>query len=542
MQGLMQDVPLTTNWIFERGMRFFPTRAVVTRTATGLERATFADVGAQTRRIAAALDALGVSPDGRVATFAWNTARHLALYFAIPGSGRVMHTGNIRYFPEQLVYTFNHAEDEAVFVDRSLLPLFAKYLPQLRTLKHIVVMDDGAPAEIPDDPRVLDYTELVGAQQELDLTDRVDDEHRAAAICYTSGTTGNPKGVLYSHRSTWLHSNASLTSSAFSMNDRDRVLPVVPMFHANAWGLPYAAFLGGAALIMPGPDLSPAALLALMESEQVTVAAGVPTIWMGMVPMLAAHDLSHLRVVVCGGSAVPRSLSEAWRTTIGLPITQAWGMTEMSPLGTVCYLRDEVADADDETQASIRATQGIAPPGVDLRIVDPQTREELPWDDEHTGELEARGPWLARQYYRTDAPGEQFSPDGWLRTGDVAAISPLGYLRLVDRTKDLVKSGGEWISSVELENELMAHPLVAEAAVIALPHPKWGERPLACVVVRDGEQVSKEELLEFLRGRLSSWQVPDDVVFIDEVPKTSVGKFSKKTLRDRFADYTLPTG
>jgi fatty-acyl-CoA synthase len=540
MFGLMQDVPLTTNWIFERGERFYGGKTVVTKTATGVERSTFADVAAETRRIAAALDALGISPDGRVATFAWNTARHLALYFAIPGTGRVMHTGNIRYFPEQLVYTFEHAEDEAVFVDRSLLPLFGKYLPELSTVKHVIVMDDGAQAELPDDPRIVSYTELIGGVEEADLRGRVSDEQTAAAICYTSGTTGHPKGVLYSHRSTWLHSNACLTSSVFSLNESDTVLPVVPMFHANAWGLPYAAFLGGASLVMPGPDLSPAGLLRLMQDERVTVAAGVPTIWMGMVPLLEQHDLSALRTIVCGGSAVPKSLSESWRTKIGLPITQAWGMTEMSPLGSVCTIRSEFADLPEEQKADIRATAGIAPPGVDMRIIDTETGAELPWDDIATGELECRGPWLARQYYRTDEPGEKFSPDGWLRTGDVAAISPLGYVRLVDRTKDLVKSGGEWISSVELENEIMGHPKVAEAAVIAVAHPKWGERPLACVVIAPGETLGRDELLDYLRERLNSWQVPDDVVFIDEVPKTSVGKFSKKTLRERFADYALP--
>jgi fatty-acyl-CoA synthase len=278
-----------------------------------------------------------------------------------------------------------------------------------------------------------------------------------------------------------------------------------------------------------------------MQSQQVTVAAGVPTIWMGMVPLLEQHDLSHLRVVICGGSAVPKSLSEAWRAKIGLAITQAWGMTEMSPLGSVCTLRSELADLPEEQKADIRATAGIAPPGVDMRIVDGQTRAELPWDDQACGELECRGPWLAKQYYRTDSPGEQFSPDGWLRTGDVAAISPLGYLRLVDRTKDLVKSGGEWISSVALENEIMGHPKVAEAAVIAIAHPKWSERPMACVVLQPGASLTRDELLDYLRERLSSWQAPDDVVFIDEIPKTSVGKFSKKTLRDRFADHVLPT-
>jgi fatty-acyl-CoA synthase len=543
MLGLMQDIPLTTNWILERGERFFGTKTVTTRTAAGpdsLERTSYGELAAETRRIGGALDALGISPDGRVATFAWNTARHLALYFAIPGTGRVMHTGNIRYFPEQLIYTVGHAEDEAVFVDRSLLPLLSKYLPRLDTVKHVIVMDDGAPSELPGDPRIVDYAELVGGADEIELGGRVTDENTAAAICYTSGTTGHPKGVLYSHRSTWLHSFACLTTSVFALQESDRVLPVVPMFHANAWGLPYAALLAGADLVMPGPDLSPGGLLELMAGERVTVAAGVPTIWMGMVPLLEQHDLSHLRVIICGGSAVPKSLSEAWRAKIGMPITQAWGMTEMSPLGSVCVLRSEHADLPEFRKADIRSTAGIAPPGVEVRIVDSLTRAPLPWDDQATGELECRGPWIAKQYYRTDAPGEQFSPDGWLRTGDVCAISPLGYIRLVDRTKDLIKSGGEWISSVDLENEIMSHPKVAEAAVIAVNHPRWGERPLACVVVAAGETLTREEVLEFLRSRLRSWQVPDDVVFIDEVPKTSVGKFSKKTLRDRFAEHVLP--
>ena len=318
------------------------------------------------------------------------------------------------------------------------------------------------------------------------------------------------------------------------------MLPVVPMFHANAWGLPYACLLAGASMVMPGPDLSPGAIMELLESEKVTFTAGVPTIWMGMVPLLEGRDLSALRLIVCGGSAVPRALSEAYREKIGVPITQAWGMTETSPIGSVAVERGELADASEDEKADVRATAGIAPPGVELRIVSAETGEVQPWDDEATGELEARGPWVAKQYYRTDEPGEQFSADGWLRTGDVAAISPFGYVRLVDRTKDLVKSGGEWISSVELENQIMAHPKIAEAAVIAVAHPKWGERPLACVVRRTASSSARRSCSRSCGDRLNKWQIPDDVVFIDEVPKTSVGKFSKKTLRDKFADYELP--
>ncbi|MEP7178439.1 MAG: AMP-binding protein, partial [Pseudonocardiales bacterium] len=335
MLGLMQDTPLTTNWIFDRGTQYYGTKTVTTRTAVGLQRTTFTELAAETRRVASAIDNLGISPGGRVGTFAWNTARHLGLYFAIPGTGRVMHTLNIRYFPEQLIYTVGHAEDEAVFVDRSLLPLFNKYLPQLETVEHVIVMDDGSDAEIPDDPRVLHYSELVAAADEIDFSDRVSEERQAATLCYTTGTTGHPKGVLSSHRSTWLHSFATLTAGVFGLCEADRVLPVVPMFHANAWGLGYAAFLAGSSMVMPGPDLSPKGILTLLESEKVTLTAGVPTIWMGMVPLLDDYDLSSLRGIICGGSAVPKALSEAWRDKVGLPITQAWGMTEMSPLGSV---------------------------------------------------------------------------------------------------------------------------------------------------------------------------------------------------------------
>jgi fatty-acyl-CoA synthase len=505
------------------------------------KRITYAELAAGARRLVTAMDSLGLGADARVGTFGWNTARHLQLYFAVPGSGRILHTGNLRYAPEQFVYAANHAQDEAFFVDRSLLPLFCRYLPSLDTVRHVIVMDDGASAEIPDDPRVLNWADIVEAADEVDYSDRVTDENRAAAMCYTTGTTGHPKGVLYSHRSMWLHSLASMTTAVFGMSERDTILPVVPMFHANAWGLPYTAVMAGASLVMPGPDLSAPAIVELLEAEQVTITAGVPTIWMSLVPHLEGRDLSHLRTIICGGSAVPKALSEAWRAKIGLPITQAWGMTEMSPLGSVAYVRSEFDGATEDEKAEVRATAGIAPPGVEMRIVDPGSRDVLPWDDKAVGELECRGPWIARQYYRTDEPGEQFSADGWLRTGDVGAISPLGYLRLVDRTKDLVKSGGEWISTVELETEIMAHPKGAEAAVIAVPHPKWMERPLACVVVKPGEQLTREEVLDYLAGRLTKRQIPDDVVFLDEIPKTSVGKFSKKTLRDKFATYQLPS-
>jgi fatty-acyl-CoA synthase len=537
MYGLMQDAPLTIESILRHGERQFGTRHIVTRTVTGMSRMTFTELGTLVRQAAGILDRLGISPDGRVGTFGWNTANHTAMYFAIPCTGRVLHTINLRLFADQLVYTIEHAADEAIFVDRSLLPLLTPQLPRLSTVRHVVVFEDGAENPLPDDPRVVLWSEVVG--DEFDFAGMVTDENTAAAMCYTTGTTGNPKGVLYSHRSTWLHSLIQQTTTTFELRESDVVLPVVPMFHANAWGMPYGCVMAGASMVMPGPDLSSAGLLDLMESEHVTVTAGVPTIWMGMLGQLEGRDLSALRSVICGGSAVPRSLSEGWRKAIGVPITQAWGMTELSPLGTVCQLRSEFDGLDDEQLADIRATAGRSPVGVEMRIVDPDTRQELPWDNKASGELECRGPWIARQYYRTDEPGEQFTADGWLKTGDVGAISELGYLRLVDRTKDLVKSGGEWISSVALENTIMSHPLVAEAAVIALPHPKWMERPFACVVLVEGAQLSKADLLAYLGARLDRWSLPDDVEFVSEIPKTSVGKFSKKTLREQFAGRQL---
>jgi fatty-acyl-CoA synthase len=400
-------------------------------------------------------------------------------------------------------------------------------------------MDDGK-GDIPDDHRILHYEELLDAAKSVEF--EVRDENLAAAMAYTSGTTGNPKGVVYSHRSTVLHTISCMTADVLAISEKDTVLPVVPMFHANAWGLAHAAVTAGSKLVLPGADLSPGNLVSLIEDEQVTVAAGVPTIWMGVLPELDGRDVSSLRAIPCGGSAVPKALSEGFRAKTGLPILQAWGMTETSPIASTGHIKSDLAASlGDDELADLRATQGLPAPLVDIRIVEQDTLDELPWDNETTGELQARGPWIARDYYDDARSRESFTSDGWLRTGDVAAISPEGYIRLTDRTKDVIKSGGEWISSVELENEIMANPKVAEAAVIGVTHAKWAERPLACVVVRSGETLSKDELLAFLESRVAKWWLPDDVVFIDEVPKTSVGKFSKKTLRERFADHKLPT-
>ena len=539
MQGLMQDYPLTLPHFFQRAERLFPKKHVATNTPSGIERITYGEWADRTRRLGGVLDALGVSADGRVGSFAWNTARHLELYFAVPCTGRVLHTLNLRLFPADLTYIINHAEDEVIFADRSVAALLAPLLGDLSTVKHIVVMDDGK-GDVPDDPRIVDYEKLMADASPVDF--HVADENLAGSMMYTSGTTGKPKGVVYSHRSMWLHTMATMVHDVLGVSEHDTILPVVPMFHANCWGLAHAAVAAGANLVMPGADLTPPTLVGLMESEKVTMAAGVPTIWMGVLPLLAGRDLSSIDKVLCGGSAVPKALSEGFREAIGVPITQAWGMTETSPIASTGHIKSYLLDSmSTEELADQRATVGLIAPGVEFRIVEPGTTNALPWDGETSGELQVTGPWIVRDYYNHPGSQESFTEDGFLRTGDVAVVDAEGYIRLVDRTKDLVKSGGEWISSVELENEIMSHPKVAEAAVIGIPHPKWDERPIACVVVKPGEELTKDEVLDYLRPKVAKWWLPDDVQFIDEVPKTSVGKFSKKDLRTKFADYKLPT-
>jgi fatty-acyl-CoA synthase len=542
MQGLMQDVPLSLDLIFNRAEQLWPTKRLLSATPAGVERTTLGAWCERTRRLGGALDELRLGADARVATFAWNTPRHLELYFAPPCTGRVLHTLNIRLFAEQITYIVNHAEDEVIFADRSLLPMLWPLIDQCKTVRHVVVMDDTAGRSdvppLPGDERLVDYEELLAAASPHSFG-VVMDENQAASMCYTSGTTGDPKGVVYSHRSVVLHSMAVLLADLLGLQESDVCLPIVPMFHANAWGLCQAAVLGGAELVFPGADLSPQAVSKLILEEGVTFAAGVPTIWMGARPYLAGQP-HKLRKIVCGGSAVPKALSEAYRREVGLPILQAWGMTETSPLATVAFTRSDRAGGSEEELAELRATQGIAGPLVELRIADPETGEPLPWDDKTSGEVQVRGPWIARSYYNDPRGDPQFTPDGWLRTGDVGIVTPDGYVRLVDRTKDLIKSGGEWISSVDLENEIMAHEAVAEAAVIAVPSDRWMERPMACVVLKEGETLDADGLRAWLEPRVAKWWLPEVIEFIEEVPKTSVGKFSKKDLRSRFADRRVP--
>jgi len=541
MEGLMMDWPLTLHHFLDRAARLFPRKEIATRTAAGMHRYTYADFHRRVHRLAHALNRLGIGRGDRVATFAWNTYRHLEIYFAAPCMGAVLHTLNIRLAPDQLVYIINHAEDRVIFVDASLVPLLERIRDQIPTVKAFVVMSDTGPIPTTLSP-ALDYEALLEESPDASYPWPRLDENAAAGMCYTSGTTGNPKGVVYSHRAIFLHSLALCLADTFGICEQDVLMPVVPMFHANAWGMPFAGVMVGAKLVFPGPHLQPRDIAELIQNERVTVTAGVPTIWIGLYALLERerYDLSSLRVMPVGGSAMPRALIEAFEKRFGIRVAHAWGMTEMTPLGTVANLKSYMADWPEEERFAIRAKQGMPVVGVEIRAVDDQGRE-VPWDGKTMGELQVRGPWVIRAYYNDPRTVEAFQ-DGWFRTGDVVTIDPEGYIQIVDRIKDLIKSGGEWISSVDLENALMAHPKVLEAAVIAVPHPKWQERPLAVVVPRPEfkEDLTKEELLEFLRPRFAKWWLPDDIVFVEAIPKTSVGKFDKKVLREQFREYRLP--
>ncbi|HEX7307149.1 long-chain fatty acid--CoA ligase [Lentzea sp.] len=531
MDGLMQPRPLTIAHILERAERLHAHKQVITANE---KRVTFADVASQTRRLATALNDLGIPTGARVATFATNTRRHLELYLAVPVTKRVLHSINIRLSAEHLEYIVNHAEDDVVFVDRALLPRIWPSAGRMPKVRHWVVLPDDSGVEIPDDPRVLDYDELVAKAEpfagSFEDTFTLAEENLASGLCYTSGTTGPPKGVLYSHRSTVLHCLGTLAAGFIGLRESDVVMPIVPMFHANAWGLPYGAMMTGASLVLPGPSAEPSHLLTLMETERVTVAGAVPTVWTSLVPQLAFHDLGATRFLLGGGSVIAPALSETYRAAIGVPITHSWGMTEISPVGTIGGTRSRHRDFSEEEQVAVRAAQGQPLPLVNLRIADVETGVELPRDGEAVGELQVAGPWVAGGYFQVDS-AESFTDDGWLRTGDLATIDGDGYIRLVDRMKDLIKSGGEWISSVELESALTSHPDVVEVAVVARPDPRWGERPVAYVVLRDGSTATGDDLLRHITPVVAKWWLPDEVVFRTALPKTGTGKLSKIALR-----------
>ncbi|HVV11696.1 long-chain fatty acid--CoA ligase [Amycolatopsis sp.] len=529
MLSTMQDGQLSIATLLRHGSKVHSTSEITTWTGTGARRETFAELGANSARLANALRSLGITGDQRVGTFMWNNAEHMAAYCAIPAMGAVLHTLNIRLFPEQLVFVANHAEDQVVIVDGTLVPLLAKQLPAMKTVRHVIVANGDAKAlEAPAGVEVHSYDELLAAQPDTFDWPEVD-ERSAAAMCYTSGTTGDPKGVAYSHRSIWLHSMQVCMTDSMRLAEDDTALAIVPMFHAMSWGLPYAALMIGASLIMPDRFLQPEPIAKILATEKPTFAAAVPTIWQGLLQYLDANpqDISHLREVVVGGSAAPPSMMHAFEENYGVPILHAWGMTETSPLGSVAR---PPASATGDARWAYRYTQGRFPASVSARLIG-DSGEELPWDNEAVGELEVQGPWIAASYVGgSDIDPEKFH-DGWLRTGDVGKISSDGFLTLTDRSKDVIKSGGEWISSVDLENAVMGHPAVAEAAVIGVPDEKWDERPLVAVVVREGQQVTAAELREFLGDKVAKWQLPEHWTFIEEVPKTSVGKFDKKRLR-----------
>ena len=532
MQSTMQDAPLQIAQILRHGSTVHGDAEVVTWTGDGARRRTYAEVGRRCAQLAHALRGLGVDGDQRVATFMWNNAEHLEAYLAVPAMGAVLHTLNIRLFPEQLIHVANHAEDQVIIVDPSLLPLLNPQLPQLTTVKHVIVTGESTDGvDAPDGVQVHSYEALI-AEQSVDFEWPEVDERSAAAMCYTSGTTGDPKGVAYSHRSIYLHSMQVCMTDGPALKQGDRALAVVPQFHAMSWGLPYAAFMIGASLIMPDRFLQPEPLAALLAAEQPTFAAAVPTIWLGLHQYLEQHpqDISSMKDVLIGGSAVPPSLMHVFEKDHGITVLHAWGMTETSPLGSVAR---PPAGTEGDERWHYRYTQGRFPASVEARLIG-DNGETLPHDGKTVGELEVRGPWITGAYYGVDA-ADKFD-DGWLRTGDVGSITPDGYLTLTDRTKDIIKSGGEWISSVDLENAVMGHPDVLEAAVIGVPDPKWDERPLVAVVLRDGSDSTPETLREFLSDKVAKWQLPENWTIIPEVPKTSVGKFDKKRLRSTFHD------
>lgn len=533
----MMDFPLLLSTLYDRAVWLYPDKEIVSIESDGSKvRTTYGEVDDRMRRLAKAIaDRLGIGQGEAVGTFAWNNRRHHEMYWATANTGRICHTVNLRLFPDQVTYIVNHAADGAMFVDPDLVPLMERIAPTLESVRTYVVMGDSVGST--SLPNAISYEDLIDGVERWGRWPELD-ERSPMMLCYTSGTTGNPKGVAYTQRSTYLHTISNLAN--FHLASRDNVLPVVPMFHASAWGYPWIATAVGAKITYPGPDLSPPALVKLFEDEKVTFSAGVPTVWLGIQQYLADHpeaDLSSMRGFLCGGSAVPRAMIDWFWKNRGILVQQGWGMTETNPVASVALLKPDIERLDFEDQLDYLETAGIPIPGLEVKIVD-DTGQELPHDGEAFGELLIRGPWIAAEYYK-DARSNQTFQDGWMRTGDVCKITPEGYIRITDRAKDVIKSGGEWISSLDLENKLMAHPAVAEATVVGLKHQKWQERPAAFVVLRLNAETTEAELLEFLAGQVAKWWLPDRVLFIEAIPKTGTGKFDKKLVRDQYADLLM---
>ena len=542
LKGLMQDRPLLISSLIEHAATCHPRGEIVSRTSEGpIHRCTYADIQRRSKQVAQALTALGVQPGERVATLAWNGYRHMELYYGVSGMGAVLHTINPRLFPEQIEYIANHAEDQYLFFDLSFVPLLERLAGRLSSVRGFIVMTDRAHLPECSIPGLLCYEDLIAGQTGEYAWPQFD-ETAASSLCYTSGTTGNPKGVLYSHRSSVLHSWAACAVDGLALGAGETALLVVPMFHVNAWGMPYAGAMSGVRLVMPGPPLDGKSVYDLMRDEKVTLALGVPTVWLMLLQHVDAAGLQPkeelcLRRVVIGGSSAPRAMSECFETRFGAFVVHAWGMTEMSPVGTVCNLLPKHAGCSLEQRLAIQEKQGRAVYGVDMTIVD-DDGAPLPRDGRSAGHLLVRGPWIASAYFRDE--GSVLDADGFFDTGDVATIDADGYMQITDRSKDVIKSGGEWISSIALENAAIAHPAVAEAAVIGAPHPKWQERPLLIIVRKPAQELTREAMLQFLAGRVAAWWLPDDVAFVEELPHTATGKLHKLKLRERFKDYRLP--
>lgn len=538
----MMQTPLLLSSFIKRAEQFFPDKLIISRTGPDtIHRIPYRDFAKRTRKLSNALEKLGMTRGTKVGTFGWNHHRHLEAYFGVPSTGAILHMVNIRLAPEHIAYVINHAEDEILLVDDNLFPHLAKLAPLLKTVKHYVIMGDGKDVPETSLENVHSYEALLEeASDQYDYPEDLD-ENTPAGMCYTSATTGNPKGVVYTHRGIVLHSYALGLADAMGMRENDVIMPVVPMFHVNAWGMPFAAVFFGSTQVLPGPGFTPQLLLDLIEQEKVTITAGVPTIWLAVLKEQDENprDLSSLKAIVCGGSASPKGLIRAFEERYGVPFIVGYGMTETSPLVSLSVFTSGMEDLTMDEKIDIRALQGLIMPGLEVRVVN--ENGEVPWDGKTMGELTVRGPWIASEYYKDERTEEAFK-DGWLYTGDIAVMTEFGYLKLTDRTKDLIKSGGEWISSVDLENALMTHEDVFEAAVIAVPHEKWQERPLACVVLKEGrtaDEEKKKELLAYMEGQFAKWWVPDDVVFLNEIPKTSVGKFLKAALRDQLKEYQV---